>query len=139
MTELRAQSRLTSVPQGSVFSAPYWEGCAIGELRFQRCGGCAAALHTPAAVCWRCRGSDLRWERSSGRGVIHSFTVVWRPVSVEFDVPYAPIIVEMEEGWLMLSALVGCDDSEVAIGMEVRVEFHGGPGGPVLPYMRPCD
>jgi uncharacterized OB-fold protein len=69
--------------------------------------------------------------------VLHSFTVVWRPVSPDFDVPYVPVLVVMEEGWTMLSSLIGCEDADAAIGLEVEVEFHQGVDGSWLPYMRP--
>lgn len=137
MTQLRPQTRSAASVQPSTFSLPYWEGCALGELRFQRCGDCSAATHTPAVVCAGCHGTDLSWEVSAGRGVVHSYTVVHRPVSPEFDCPYAPVLVEMEEGWIMLSAVIGCDHSAVAVGLEVEVEFHAGTDGIVLPYMRP--
>ena len=103
---------------------------------FQRCAACSAATHTPAVVCAGCASADLEWSASSGRGVIHTWTVVWRPVSPAFEVPYAPIIVEMDEGWFTLSCLVGCDHEEIGIGLPVEVEFHDHPGGLTLPYFR---
>lgn len=137
MTLLRPQSRAAVSTQPSVFSAPYWEGFAQDELRFQRCGSCSLPIHTPAAVCSYCHGADLRWEVSSGRGVLHSYTVVWRPVSPDFDVPYVPVVVLMEEGWTMLSALIDCEDFDAVIGLEVEVAFHRGADDSWLPYMRP--
>lgn len=137
MSWLRPQTRVVASVQPSTFSAPYWEGCSLGELRFQRCGDCSTPAHTPAAVCARCHGSDLRWEVSSGRGVIHSFTVVHRPVSPDFDCPYVPVLVEMEESWIMLSSLIGCGSDAASVGLEVEVEFHPTADGVVLPYMRP--
>jgi hypothetical protein len=137
MTLLRPQINVVTSIQPSVFSAPYWEGIAQSELRFQRCISCSLAIHTPAAICSQCHGADLRWEVSSGRGVLHSYTVVWRPVSPDFEVPYVPVLVLMEEGWTMLSALIDCEDSDAAIGLEVEVAFHLGADGAWLPYMRP--
>jgi hypothetical protein len=42
----------------------------------------------------------------------------------------------MDEGWSILSNLVGCEDDVVAIGQLVEVEFHhrGGSGDIWLPY-----
>jgi uncharacterized OB-fold protein len=49
-----------------------------------------------------------------------------------------PIIVAMEEGWFILSNLVGCEDDAVAIGLRVEVVFHssGGADDIVLPYFQ---
>jgi uncharacterized OB-fold protein len=45
-------------------------------------------------------------------------------VTPAFVTPYVPIIVAMEEGWFILSNLVGCEDDAVAIGLRVEVVFH---------------
>jgi uncharacterized OB-fold protein len=44
----------------------------------------------------------------------------------------------MEEGWFILSNLVGCEDDAVAIGLRVEVVFHssGGDDDIVLPYFQ---
>ena len=62
---------------------------------------------------------------------------MWRPQTPAFTVPYAPVIVAMDEGWHLLSNLVGCDDTEVAVALPVEVEFHPVGGGIQLPYVRP--
>jgi uncharacterized OB-fold protein len=121
----------------SVFSEPYWAGCAAGELRFQRCQRCGGGVHTPAAVCSACGDDELMWETSSGRGVIHSFTIVWRPVTPAFVVPYAPVVIEMEEGWHLLTALIDCDTEEVSIDAAVDIVFRPLDDGFLLPYARP--
>jgi uncharacterized OB-fold protein len=81
---------------------------------------------------------SLEWVDSSGRGEIYSWTRVWRPVTPAFVTPYVPIIVTMEEGWFILSNLVGCEDDAVAIGQPVEVVFHnsGGTDDIVLPYFQ---
>jgi hypothetical protein len=59
-------------------------------------------------------------------------------VTPAFVTPYVPIIVTMEEGWNVLSNLVGCEDDAVAIGKAVEVVFHnsGGADDIVLPYFQ---
>ena len=38
-------------------SEPYWQGAAAGELRYQRCGHCDAAIFYPRALCTNARSS----------------------------------------------------------------------------------
>jgi len=137
VTLLKPQEGDIPLPVPGVVSAPYWEGCAAGELRFQRCGTCGGATHTPATLCAHCTSTDLRWEVSSGRGTVYSWTTVWRPQTPAFEVPYVPLIVEMEEGWFMLADLVGCEHDAVHVGLPVEVTFHTHPGGVTLPYFAP--
>ena len=126
-------------PFPSVVSQPYWDGCARGELLFQRCGECGGITHTPAMICSHCCARALSWERSAGTGSIYSWTTVWRPQTPAFTVPYTAVIVELDEGWKMLSNLVGCEPDEPEVGMRVQVEFHPITGGITLPYFRPIE
>jgi len=138
MIELQPQSGAIPTPVPGPISQPWWDGCAAGVLRYQRCDDCGAPTHTPALLCANCASRALTWVDASGRGEIYSWTRVWRPVTPAFTTPYVPIIVAMEEGWSMLSALIGCDDEAVEIGMAVEVEFHALDGGLALPYFRPA-
>lgn len=125
-------------PYPSGWSEPYWEGARRGELLFQRCDDCGAAVHTPAMLCSNCHSQSLTWERSSGTGTVYSWTTVWRPQTPAFTVPYTAVIVEMDEGWHILSNLIGCDIDDVAVGMAVEVVFHPLDDDTTLPYFRPA-
>jgi uncharacterized OB-fold protein len=124
------------IPQSSPISQPYWDGCARGELLFQRCTACGGITHTPALLCSHCCSRELQWEASDGFGSVYSWTTVWRPQMPEFTVPYVAVIVDMREGWQILSNLVGCEPESVSIGMRVHVEFHRLSSGVVLPLVR---
>ena len=137
MTLLQPQTGKVPVPHPGTLTQPYWDGCARGELLFQRCGVCGHATHTPAYLCSNCTSQDLTWEKSAGTGEIYSWTTVWRPQMPSFEVPYVAIIVDMDEGWQILSNLVGCEHDAVEIGMPVEVEFHEMEGDFALPYFRP--
>lgn len=121
----------------SPLSAPFWEGCRCGELRYQRCAACGLANFPPTEHCRQCLSPQLQWQAGGGTGEIYSWTVVHRPVSPEFEPPYAPAIVTLDEGYQMLTNVVGVAPGDLAIGMRVRVQFH--PVGPdvTLPYFTP--
>jgi len=137
MTLLEPQRRGIPLPVASVASRPYWDGCNRGELCFQRCRDCYGITHTPGIVCAHCSSRALEWERSSGTGTIYSWSTVWRPQTPEFTVPYAPIIVDVDEGWQILSNLIGCEHDAIEVGHAVAVEFHRLSEEINLPYFRP--
>jgi uncharacterized OB-fold protein len=137
VTLLVPQPEGIPVPAPSEMSRPYWEGCARGELLFQRCAECGATTHTPAVICSGCWSRALSWERSEGLGVVYSWTVVWRPPVPTFVVPYAPAIVTMAEGWELLTNVIGVDHDAVHVDQAVRIEMHPIGGGVSLPYARP--
>jgi uncharacterized OB-fold protein len=65
--------------------------------------------------------------------------VVWRPQHPSFQVPYAPAIVELDEGFWLLSAIIGCDHEDIEAGMRLGVEFHPASDDVTLPYFRPLS
>jgi uncharacterized OB-fold protein len=125
------------VPVPGIVSEPYFEGCRNGRLLFQRCTVCRAIGMRPATICSACRGRTLAWEVSHGEGVLYSWTVVWRPQHPAFPVPYAPIIVRVDEGFWLLSAMIGCEPSDLRADLRVGVEFHALSAEITVPYFRP--
>jgi uncharacterized OB-fold protein len=73
-----------------------------------------------------------------GRGSLYSWTVVWRPQSDRFRVPYAPAIVELTEGYQMLSNIVNCQVEDLHLDMPVEVLFTPLTPGTVIPYFQPA-
>ncbi len=137
MTMLQPQA--PGIPTGgrSAAAAPYWEGCGRGELRYQQCADCGSVNMKPARSCAACGHRTLTWERSEGRGRLYSWTVVWRPQHPSFHVPYAPAIVELDEGFWLMTAIVGCDHEDLRVDMPVVVDFHPANDEVTLPYFRP--
>ena len=126
------------LPRPTPLSKPYWEGCQRGVLRVQRCSDCGEHVFIPEPLCTRCSSQKLEWVDTSGRGTVYSFTVVHRPQRPEFRVPYTVAIVEMEEGWHMLTNLVEVPPEAVRIGMKVEATFEKMSDQITLPYFRPA-
>jgi uncharacterized protein len=123
------------VPHASShLSVPFWQGCRAGELRYQRCESCGLANFPPTEHCRQCLSPDVGWAQSEGLGEIYSWTVVHRPVSPEFEPPYAPAIVTLDEGYQMLTNIVGVAPEDLAVGMRVQVQFHEVGPDLTLPY-----
>lgn len=137
MTVLEPQRAGIPLPTPTPVSRPFWAGCAEGELRYQRCPACGQAEFDPVWACRYCGAKDLTWAVSSGRGEIYSYSVVWRPQTPEFSVPYAVVIVALDEGFMLLTNLIGCETQDVRAGLRVRVTFHDVGGDVVLPYVVP--
>jgi uncharacterized OB-fold protein len=107
-------------------AADYYRHCLNGELRFQRCGDCGAWRHP--------------WARSSGRGRIFSWTVTHQAMHPAFaaEVPYAVIVVEMEEGVRLVTGLRGLDPSELRLDLPVEVEFEKLNDEIAIPHFHPA-
>ncbi len=107
-------------------AAHFWAGCAAGELRYQRCGACAALQSYPRANCANCGANDMQWQTASGRGTVYAWTRVERAPSDEFRAlaPYVIVLVDLDEGYRMMAH----GAAGLAIGDRVRAGFfeHGG-------------
>jgi uncharacterized protein len=102
-----------------------------GRLGFQRCAGCGAAVFYPRVICPVCGGNDLAWESSSGRGVVYATTAVYRR---EGD-PYNVVLVDLEEGFRMMSRVDGVPAEEVEVGARVTLRLDLTDDGPILVFV----
>lgn len=134
---MRGPQRGIPLPVPTPISGPHWQGCREGVLRVQRCRDCGAYVFIPQPCCTECLGEGLDWVDSSGRGTLYSHTVVHRPQQPVFEAPYAVVVVELEEGWFMLSNLIDCEPEEIEIGMPVEVVFRKMSEEITLPLFRP--
>lgn len=112
-------------PRSSLDSAPYWEGCRHGELRYQQCNACGEVVFHPRALCPYCMADALAWKVSAGRARIYSFSVQHvplRPDAGSSD-PRALGIAEVDEGFFMFAEFVADDLEALAIGDALEVTF----------------
>jgi uncharacterized OB-fold protein len=126
------------LPAIEPLTAPFWEGCRVGELRLQRCASCGAFRHPPRPMCGACRSTDVVWVASAGRGRIWSWTIVHPPVLPAFqtDVPYNVIVVELDEGVRLVSNLVDAGGDDIQAGAPVEVTFFPATDTVTLPRFR---
>jgi uncharacterized OB-fold protein len=111
------------MPRPSELSEPHWAGARAHRLMVQQCRNCAIYNFPPRPVCPRCFSTELDWKQSSGRGTIYSYTVIHRAPDPSFDPPYCAAIITLEEGWSMISNVIGTPMDELAVGLPVHVEF----------------
>ena len=127
------------LPSPRPLSKPFWDGCRRGELLAQHCRPCGKWTPIPHIACMHCLSADLVWERTSGKGTIYSYTVVWRPQMPAFKVPYIIAIVDVNEGYQMTTNIIDCDHNAVRVGIAVQVRFRRMSAEITLPYFRPAD
>ncbi|MFD1507241.1 hypothetical protein FE374_14365 [Georgenia yuyongxinii] len=113
-------------PTPTPISQPFWDGAAEQELRFQRCRSCESAIFPPRAHCPRCWHADLTWEVSGGRGRLASRAVVHKPGHPAFAAlaPFALALVDLDEGFRMLTRLVGPGADELPVEAPVQVRWE---------------
>src|SRR5690242_13441561 len=135
-----SDTRLKPIPSADEITQPFWEAVKEQRLVLQRCATCSYYNHPPRTVCDACLSQELHFEPVSGRGRIHTFTVMHqRDVpGFESEAPFINIVVELEEQpmLLMVSNLPMAERDRVRIGAPVMVEFEDRGNGMVVPQFR---
>lgn len=116
---------------------PWWDATKERRLVVQSCEGCGQLQHYPRPVCTSCGSTSLGFTSASGRGTVHSYTVVHRAPNPAMEPPYVVALVDLDEGVRMLTNVVGCDPSEVRCDMRVRVAWEPLDDGRSLPVFEP--
>ena len=112
MNELKKQSPL----------GKYIEHCKKGELAFQVCTDDDTPVFYPRVVAPKTASPNLEWRVSNGLGTVYATTVVY----TKDQPPHNVVLVDVDEGYRMMSRVEDIDPMQVKIGMRVKVRFHPG-------------
>jgi uncharacterized OB-fold protein len=100
--------------------AAYRRHLENGKLAYQRCADCSAAVFYPRVLCPVCGSGALEWRESAGRGTVYATTAVH---SRDRD-PRNVALVDLDEGFRMMSRVEGVPAEEVEIGARVSFEVR---------------
>lgn len=101
------------------------------------CDACGTSFFTPRIACPSCHSEEWRYQPSRGLGTIYSYTVVHRAPTPAFEPPYVVADVDLDEGWHMMSNVVGIEPGDVCVGLRVAVTFAEPEPGVWLPVFVP--
>jgi len=96
----------------------YFHHLKAGTWKLPRCRACGKACFYPRISCPACGGAEFDWFTPSGKGVVHSTTIMRRAPDSGGDLNLC--LVDLEEGVRMMSRVVECDPGQVRIGARVQ-------------------
>lgn len=136
---MNEKTPLRPLPETRNAGAKFWTAAAEGVLLVPHCNACARAFWHPRPRCPNCGSDQVDWIRGSGRGAVHTFTVVRQSGDPYFKtrVPYAVAMIELDEGPRMMSNVVDCPLDALKIGMRVEVLFEPAGEGMAIPMFKP--
>ena len=106
----------------------YNEHLQRGELAYQFSPEAGKAVFYPRVICPYTGSENLEWRISKGLGTVHATTVV-HPAQGE---PYNVCLVDLDEGFRLMSRVEDMDPMAEKIGQRVRFRAHH-PGGDEAP------
>ncbi len=107
-----------------------------GELAYQFSPSLNGAVFYPRVIAPRTGKADLEWRISKGLGVVHATTVV----HPQQGAPYNVALIDVDEGFRMMSRVEDIAPAAVQIGLRVRFRVHKAEGDePPCPVFTPAE
>lgn len=107
----------------------YVEHLERGELAFQVCADDGSPVFFPRVMAPKSGSANLEWRVSKGVGTVYSTTVV----HYRGEPPLNVVLIDMDEGFRLMSCVEGVPPESVRIGMRVKARVHR-PAEGRLPY-----
>ena len=126
-------------PPATELTEPFWAGGLSGELRLQQCANCGHIRYPISTICPVCWSADCVWTPLSGRGTVQSHIVFERAYHEAWadQVPYVVALIELDEGPVLVSNVVGVPTSAVRVGQPVTATFARRSATAALPQFTP--
>lgn len=109
--------------------ATYQRSLAEGVLSYQRCSN-EHAVFPPRPACPTCGSRELAWHDAGPGATIYSATTI----SPRGAAPYTVLLLDVDDGFRMMSRIDGVDTTVARIGDRVRIVIRPlTEGGDPLP------
>ena len=116
--------------------ATYLAHLEQGHLAYQFSPDANAPVFFPRVICPTTGSDRLEWRISAGLGTVYATTVV----HPQNGTPYNVALINVDEGFRMMSRVEDVPPEQVRIGMRVQFRVHR-PGGdePPCPVFIPME
>jgi uncharacterized OB-fold protein len=120
---------------------PFYDATKEHRLTYQVCNSCKNVVFFPRAHCPACGSRDLGWKDSKGLGTVYTYSVVRlnrHPAFAPLG-PYAVAYVDLDEGFRILTNIVGVTNplTDVKIGQRVKLQWEDQESGIAFPMFTP--
>ena len=105
------------------------------ELAYQFSPSAGGAVFYPRVIAPKTGKADLEWRVSKGLGTVHSTTVV-HPQQGE---PYNVALIDVDEGFRMMSRVEDIAPTAVRIGLRVKFRTHRAEGEDPCAVFTPAE
>lgn len=121
---------------------PFWDGTRDHKLLYQVDRTTGQVVFFPRRHSPYTGTTDLEWRESRGEGAVYAFSVVRlnrHPAFAQLG-PYAVAYVDLDEGFRILTNVVGVADptTDVKVGMRVKLQWEDQESGIALPLFVPA-
>jgi uncharacterized OB-fold protein len=116
--------------------AAYIHHLEKNELAYQFSPSSNQVVFYPRLICPKTGATDLEWRVSSGFGTVYATTVV----HPQQGGPYNVALIDVDEGFRLMSRVEDIDPTAVKIGQRVKFRVHPAEGDePPYPVFTPAE
>lgn len=114
------------LPVLDLWNKPFWEGCKEKRFRIQKCCESGEYWFPPSPISPVTRTEDWEWVEVSGRAKVRSWVVMHQIYFKAFadESPYLIAQVQLDEGPMLITNIVGINSEEIQADMPVEVVFE---------------
>jgi len=94
--------------------------CEDGKLAYQVCADDGEVVFYPRVISPKSCSPNLEWRVSSGLGTVYASTTVHK----RSQDPYNVSMIELDDGFRMMSSVTDIEPDQVKIGMRVAVRME---------------
>lgn len=121
----KPQAKPRPVPKPTPSTQEFWDGAKKGKLMLQYDPVKRRYQFWPRANSVRTGKRNLKWQPTSGKGELYSYTVTHVPTAgFESRTPYVVGLIELDEGVRIIGNLLNVTEDNVEIGMRVKVAWE---------------
>ena len=117
---------------------PWWDKINEGQLTIQRCNECGTLRHPPRPMCGECQSTEWDSIESTLDGEVYSFVEMHYPKFPGYQYPLICAVISLAEGTRIVSNVVGCEPTDVFIGMKVKGKVEQVDEKTMLPQFYPA-
>ncbi len=118
----------------------YWASAKERALELPKCAKCGEVFYPLTNRCRNCLSDALEWFRVSGKAKLVTWNIMHQVYDPAFKdlVPYVVGVVELEEGARMISNIIQAPHGDLAIGMNLALDYVDISPEVTLPIFRPA-
>ena len=122
---------------------PFFRGLLERRLVVGRCHDCGRWNQPLWPNCPACWSDDVRPTEVSGKGRVHTFTLLhagmpWPGIDYAAGYPLAVVELEEQDGLRAVATIVNCPNDDIRIGMPVELTWLEREGHPI-PAFQPAE
>ena len=117
----------------------FWDGATREEFVCEKCSDCGAFRYPPRPMCPHCHSVKRDITPLSGKGKVLSWIKPVHPKPIGFDAPPTVAVVEVAEGFRLVTNIIDIAFEDITAEMPVEVAFAPTIKNKKVPVFKPAS